>query len=51
MPNNAVGFLHNFYKTRVLASLEDKGLTSYLCFAKSLQDLGIFLSQYFIPIS
>ena len=45
------GFLLLFHKLKISVSLEDGGLTNYLYFAHSSQDLGIFLSQYFIPIS
>ena len=41
-------FIHQL---NIPISLEDKGLISYLYSTYSLQDLGIFLSQYFLPIS
>ena len=41
-------FIHQL---NIPVSLEDKGLISYLYSTYSLQDLGIFLSQYFILIS
>ena len=40
-------FIHQL---NIPVSLEDRGLISYLYSTYSLQDLGIFLSQYFIPI-
>ena len=41
-------FIHQL---NIPVSVEDMGLISYLYSTYSLQDLGIFLSQYFIPIS
>ena len=41
-------FIHQL---NIPISLKDKDLISYLYSTYSLQDLGIFLSQYFIPIS
>ena len=51
MPTNAAWISPFTSQIEDPVSLEDRGLTSYLYFAHSPQDLDIFLSQYFIPIS
>ena len=42
---------HFVHQLNILVSLEDMDLISYLYSTYSLQDLGTFLSQCFIPIS
>ena len=44
-----LGFLFLLHKLEDPISLEDKGLTSYLYFAHSSQDLGIFLLNTSYP--
>ena len=51
MPDIASWISPFIHQLNILISLEDRGLINYLYSAYSLQDLGIFLSQYFIPIS
>ena len=51
MPDIANRISPFIHKLNILISLEDRGLINYLYSIDSLQDLGIFLSQYFIPIS
>ena len=50
LPNNAIGFLH-FHWLRVSYFSQRQGFNQLVVFFSFLQDLGIFLSQYFIPIS
>ena len=50
LPNNAIGFLHAHW-LRVSCFSQRQGFNQLLVFLSFLQDLGIFLSQYFIPIS
>ena len=51
MPDIASWISPFIHQLSIHVSLKDKGLISYLYSTYSLQDLGIFLSQYFIPIS
>ena len=51
MPDIASWISPFIHQLNILISLEDRGLISYLYSIDSLQDLGIFISQYFRPIS
>ena len=51
MPDIASWISHFIHQLNIPISLEDSGLICYLYSTYSLQDLGTFLSQYFIRIS